>query len=113
MLAPFDDRRVKNNQLNILWDIIAERNRQDAKWGEQHWPDGTAADFKRTADRYRTICNNNFKDGTLAWADIAKEEFYEALAEVEWSKIRTEIIQTIAVLVAWIEDGDARDASTV
>lgn len=104
---------MKDNQYNILCEIIAERIRQDAKWGEQHWPDGTAVDFKGTADRYRITCNNNFKDGTLTWADIAKEEFYEALAEVEWPKIRAEVIQVLAVLVAWIEDGDARDASTV
>lgn len=105
---------------SVIEQIRQERKAQDKKWGQQNWPDGTGADKGVTS-----FCNSpthhaamedaklsvdlgmSSKHGTT-WADIAKEEFFEALCETEWDRERAELIQTAAVLVAWIEAGDRR-----
>jgi hypothetical protein len=92
----------------VLDEIFEERERQDKKWGEQHWPDGTNAGFTSTADAARAFCDARFRDGTLTWYNILREEFTEACAETQWPKLRKELIQVAAVCVAWIEDGDTR-----
>jgi hypothetical protein len=40
---------------------------------------------------------------TLTWADILEEEIAEALAESDPVKLRAELVQSGAVIVAWIE----------
>jgi hypothetical protein len=96
--------------LHILADIVREREAQDKKWGEQHYPDGTNPDaFKPLADLARDKCDLAMKVGQLQWIDILIEETMETYAEVEWPKLRKELIQSAAVIVAWVEDGDSRN----
>lgn len=94
----------------VLFDVNAERDKQEEKWGEQHLPDGTYGDSlsARKANLFRDRCNSATEDGTLTWRDILLEEVYEALAESDPVKLRNELVQSAAVLVAWIEDIDAR-----
>jgi hypothetical protein len=94
--------------VDILADIADERHRQDEKWGERHWPDGTHANYESDANGARWICEHYAESGELTWADILNEEFREARAETDWPKLRKELIQVAAVCVAWIEDGDQR-----
>ena len=62
--------------------IYEERNRQDIKWGEQHHTN-------------------------LFWLGILIEEIGEiAKAILENGDIFEELIQSIAVCIAWIEDKD-------
>ena len=107
----------------VLAAIRDERARQDAKWGEQNHPDGTGPDTKPL----RTICSDNTGAAALAdlatfatdtaaelslvtWRDILLEEVFEALAESDPAKLRTELIQTAAVATQWVEAIDRRAA---
>lgn len=103
---------MASNLFNVLGDVVEERLRQDEKWGEQNHPDGTAQPgSKETADDMRDLCNANAKAGVLTWTDILDEEIAEAYAETD-TKLRTELVQTAAVVVAWIEAIDRRAGST-
>lgn len=89
---------------DVLTDIAAERFAQDAKWGQQNHPDGTGQTGSTfAANMARSICNAEHKAGRGTWNHIATEEFCEALAETDPAKLRKELVQTAAVLVAWIE----------
>lgn len=95
--------------LYVLTNVHAERRRQDAKWGEQHHPDGTSTEYyKPLADQARKDCDDLAGLDGVTWADILKEEFFEALAEEDPVKLRTELIQVAAVAVRWAEDIDSR-----
>jgi NTP pyrophosphatase (non-canonical NTP hydrolase) len=77
-------------QNDILADILSERQNQDAKWGFRvGQPDPT-------------------------WTTILTEEVGEAAKEVlsrDFDKLRAELVQCGAVVVAWLEDLDAREGS--
>ncbi|MEU7381528.1 hypothetical protein AB0A91_16300 [Streptomyces sp. NPDC042207] len=103
-------------------EIDAERQRQIAKFGDQHHPDlsgDTTAQcdardmFGEWADNYREINEGKFdprdSDTRLDWTGILLEEVYEALAEADPAKIRAELIQVAAVCAAWIADIDSRE----
>jgi hypothetical protein len=88
----------------VLQEIKGERNRQDHKWGEQNWPDGTRRVlYEYSAKVAKTVCDENFKNKTLTWKQILHEEVLEAFTEEDSLKLREELIQVAAVAVAWIE----------
>lgn len=109
-----------------LVEVLAERRRQDAKWGEQNHPNlSPEHSLTDTAERIaedmgvpsantaRQRVENLAKRGALGYADIALEEFCEAIeaaAEGNDAHLREELIQTAAVLVAWVECVDRRNA---
>jgi hypothetical protein len=88
----------------ICAEILAERERQDAKWGEQNHPNGTgyATDIEN-ATAARLMCERAFSTGYGTWKDILKEEVFEAFAESEPDALRAELIQVAAVATAWCE----------
>lgn len=94
--------------MRVAKDVQAERERQDAKWGEMHYPNGTG----RPGDLYfaagfKAICKAN--DPTEDnWRDILAEEVHEAFAETDPATLRAELIQVAAVAQAWAEDIDSR-----
>lgn len=107
--------------LSVVGEVVAERDRQDAKWGEQNHPDGTGDDrhlFRTTSrETYGTLCylarsttDRTAEQGTVTFADIFAEEVFEALAESDPVKLRAELIQTAAVAVAWVEAIDRRES---
>lgn len=104
----------------IAEEVITERERQDAKWGEQNHPNGTGPDsrplraeygfnfmqgnvpagllaeaFKGATDRHAIL-------GTVTFADILLEEVFEALAEEDLDKLRVELVQVAAVAQQWV-----------
>ncbi len=106
-----------------LGAIAAERAAQVAKWGEQNHPDlsgdegsqrESRAAFATWADNYRAINDGQFDprdtDPRRDWTGVLLEEVYEALAESDPAKLRTELVQVAAVAVAWIEAIDRRAA---
>ena len=95
----------------ILLEVARERASQDAQWGEQNHPDGTSIKNKWLADMARQITDDNAKDGTITWLDIVNEEIGEASAEEIPANLRAELIQSAAVLVAWVECIDRREAN--
>lgn len=115
----------------VLAAIRGERSRQDAKWGEQNHPDGTGPDSsplgrirqvhargkgpskqfaQGMADMAKQATDEAAEAGTLTFADILIEEVFEALAESDPAKLRTELIQTAAVATQWVEAIDRRTA---
>lgn len=107
---------------DVLRDVLMERIRQHAKWGEQNHADGTGADVRilaltdinldlRTGSQLANVftkkCQRN-GPGEDTWRDILLEEVFEAMAESDWPALRKELIQSAAVIVAWVEAGDRR-----
>lgn len=92
--------------------IARERDAQNEKWGEQNHPDGTGG-LGRVADAAgaRHWCQMQAAENTVTWSDILEEEIAEALAESDPVKLRDELVQSGAVIVAWIEALDRRGAS--
>lgn len=99
-----------NARERVLLQVSHERDRQITKWGPQSHPDGTSALlFAQLRDMFRTICDEDAKvPDKDSWLNILREEVYEAFAEEDWPALRKELVQSAAVIVAWIEDGDKR-----
>jgi hypothetical protein len=95
---------------SVLAEVGEERERQYAKWGPQHHPDGTALDgAKYLADKARERCDEAAREGRVDWNYILTEEFLEARAEdPDTAGLRKELLQVAAVCVAWVEDIDSR-----
>jgi len=94
---------------SVLVDVMEERRRQDARWGEQNHPDGTGGIGRReVARRHREACDEATCFGRVTWRDILQEEVSEAFAEDDPAKLRKELIQVAAVAVAWVEAIDRR-----
>ena len=96
-------------------EVMQERDRQDAKWGQQNHPDGSGDEpgsrlRALQADHAREVCQKHAAEGTVTWLDILREELAEAFAESDPAKLRAELIQVAAVAVAWVEAIDRRTA---
>ena len=95
-------------------DVLEERWRQHKQWGQQDHPDGTdqLEQWYREGVResYKRICDQAAKEDRLTWREILLEEVYEALAETDQKRLRTELVQLAAVAVAWVEAIDRRRA---
>lgn len=108
--------------MSIYDEIIAERARQDAKWGEQNWPSvGTYCDARApeiaaevfeipTEAQAKFMCQQATASGELTFAHIAIEELCEAVAAPDDVARRAELVQLAAVCVQWIEAIDRRAA---
>lgn len=93
---------------DIYLEIAMERQRQDAKWGEQNWPirheeAALTRYYKDAAQLSKDLCDKMASLGTLTWRDILKEEFDEVFAEEDATAQRAELVQVAAVAVAMIE----------
>lgn len=95
---------------DVLEEVYLERERQDAKWGEQNHPDytGISEVDRMAADAARKMCDEAFKSGVGAWRYILLEEVLEAFAESDPARLRAELIQVAAVAIAWVECIDRR-----
>jgi hypothetical protein len=94
--------------LDVIREVIDERQRQDAKWGEQNHPDGTDRALTGAAGIIKQRVDERAKAGTLTWFDILDEEMIEVFSEEDEEKLRGELIQAAAVCVAWAEAIDRR-----
>lgn len=91
----------------VVQEILAERVRQDTKWGEQNHPDGTGDLMSKIfREKARELCDAKASMGKVTWMDILTEEFYEALAEEDQVALRKELIQVAAVAAGWVEKID-------
>jgi hypothetical protein len=110
--APAEERRLAPERLRkvIFHDVEEERVRQDAKFGDQTaLPDGTSVeDFGDLRDFYTSECNRAARAGVTTWRHVVLEEVFEAMAESDTTKLRVELVQGAAVIVAWIEALDLR-----
>ncbi|MFC5754085.1 hypothetical protein [Actinomadura rugatobispora] len=92
----------------VLDDVAAERAAQDRLWGVQEFSDGTGAAYAPRAREAKEECAAAAQRGELTWRHILAEEFFEALAESDAVHLRTELVQTAAVAVKWIQSLDRR-----
>lgn len=98
--------------LTLAGEVAQERNRQEDKWGQQHHPDGTGSQYVAIADRARGYTDQAALEGACTWRDILLEEVYKALAEHDDpAALRKELLESAAVIFAWIEDIDGREAT--
>lgn len=97
-----------NATQHVLAEVGIERDLQERKFPEQRLPNGSCSSYRPQADAYRRLCDNNDAADCLSWADILREEFYEALAEEDDEELRAELVQVAAVAVRWIEAIDQR-----
>lgn len=98
-----------------LMAVVNERARQNAKWGEQNYPNGTGPDklpmpygsgswsASVAAERLTLLTNCAAQVGRCTWLHILREEVFEAFAEADQTKLRAELIQVAAVAVQWVE----------
>lgn len=102
--------RTLGPDARVLGEVQAERERQDAKWGEQNHPDGTGNKSQQDyAEHARKWCEAAFGSGYGTWADVLAEEVAEVNAERDPSRLRAELIQVAAVATAWIGAIDRRN----
>ncbi len=99
---------------DVLADVRRERFKQINKWGVQrHFDIDMSAGIGRKliADLKRRECDSEAKAGRVTWEHIIDEELAEAMEQAaagNRNKLREELVQCAAVLVAWIEDIDSR-----
>lgn len=115
-------RTVKTLPPAKIWaQVLTERARQDAKWGEQNHPDGTGprenwgyrelrwyTSNEEAADIIRTATQLAQRYNSPTWRGILMEEVAEVFAAPDTNALRDELIQVIAVAVAWVECLDRR-----
>ena len=99
----------------VLAEVVAERVRQQRKWGEQNHPDGTGPGTLgilclcgRDVGEAQDLCVRSFREGRGTYAHILWEEVAEALAVSDAARLREELLQVAAVAVAWVECIDRR-----
>lgn len=101
---------VKNEQ--ILAQVRGERIRQVAKWGKQVHPDGTGPTYLNVGAVEQAKAQCEFERETMpggpSWRAILNEEVCEAFVETDRERLRSELLQCAAVVVAWLEDIDGR-----
>lgn len=105
--------------LRTITAVLAERARQDAKWGEQNHPDGTGPEHSAIGGIYafsRGAINNasgsaaairrtntHAAENRTTWEDILTEEWAETVASQAGSPaLADELAQVAAVSVAWL-----------
>jgi hypothetical protein len=94
--------------------VDAERQKQLAKWGDQHHPDGTAQteDDARAASA-RHLCQSMARMGRVTWRDILWAKVNEALAESEPDRLETKLVECATVIQAWTADLHSRRVPAV
>lgn len=117
--------------IEVLAEVQEERERQNAKWGEQNHPNGTGPKVQPVAEIVRgranaivnrhyafglvhqatSACQQAFAEDRGTWRDIFMEEVFESIAEDNPAKLRAELIQCAAVAVAWVEKIDRDEAA--
>lgn len=96
-------------QLQIFEETLAERKRQDDKFGPQSYElrqrgDDVKKHFSRVRNIAKAECDYKSIVKALTWHDIIIEELYEACAEDDIEKQYHELLQTHAVILHALED---------
>ncbi len=94
--------------LKVLDEVLAERERQERLFPNQHIPDGTGEHYADDATLFRLACEDATEVGDVTWADVLLEEVFEAAEEADPVRLRAELVQVAAVAARWIQDLDLR-----
>jgi hypothetical protein len=108
-------RAARRKVDGLAREVLNERFRQIRKWGPQTHPSGTSPNSYmagRSMKSYAAILkawnDERADNGEATWAPILLEEIFEAMESDDIQNLRTELIQSMAVIAAWIEDIDAK-----
>lgn len=103
-----DDPRLTESEVVLMGEILAERRRQDQMWGIQDWPWRNPRQFPLTvsAEIVRKTVELRSEAGVVDWAAILVEEVAEAVEETDPDRLRVELVQVAAVVMAAIESLD-------
>jgi len=99
---------MRQETLRVLKDILAEREKQDVRWGVQDHLDGTAKHYTEQATDFKRLAAQQAYRGYITWNTILQEEVFEALSSSNEEHLRLELVQVAAVAMAWIEALDSR-----
>lgn len=85
--------------------VLAERARQERKWGPQRHPsfgrDGPLTED--TVEQAKRLCEADFASADGNWCVIFNEEAFEAMSARDVPHLLAEQTQAAAVLAAWWE----------
>lgn len=86
----------------VIFDVVDERDRQDAKWGEQNHGDAIwlAVLIEEVGEAAREILEARPVVG-----------YVDPIPPIATALLRAELVQVAAVAVAWIEAIDRRDGA--
>ncbi len=92
-------------------EVVAERVRQNKKWGPQTHIDTTdlTPSYVIPEETTKILCELERSCDKLSWSSIAAEELSEAVWAKDAQSRREELIQLAAVCLAWVEDIDQRN----
>lgn len=101
----------------VLSEVLAERLRQDIRWGQQDHPMHDATDpdgvtlLGRSYAGLERACKDRFRDVPPSWAVILLEEVFEVMTARTFKDTRAELVQVAAVAVAAVESMDRNRVS--
>ena len=120
--TPRDERIVlaKGPYRDILVALLAELERAETKFPDQHLPSGTGDDAWEWPDEFylmghvnpadllaaraRALVNRGLENGTANWRQVLTEEVAEAFAERTPERLRAELLEVACVALRWIAD---------
>lgn len=114
----------------VMAEIVEERVRQEARWGQQDHPDGTGPDLRFDelpldgviaecsslnagpfSEWARERCEDMHDNGEGTYEAILTEEYAEAIA-AQGAELRAELVEVAAVAAAWVEKIDRQAATS-
>ena len=89
----------------VFVEVLKERERARALHpGTEDMPDGYVPEAYRTFEAHaRLTCERAAREGRLTFRDVFNEEVAEALAADDEMKLRTELVQVMALCLKGIE----------
>ncbi|MCZ7414292.1 hypothetical protein [Streptomyces sp. WMMC897] len=99
----------------LLAEVLRERARQDARFGQQDYPHTDPASVELCAELTEDQRRINANPAERTWTSVLLEEVYEAGAETDSARARTELVQVAAVALAAAEaiDRTTADAAPI
>jgi hypothetical protein len=120
-----EEEDILQNAFYIADQVREERVKQLDKRGIQNWPSICPLYTERYKERSgpyicssldvpselraKIVCDQKTKLGTVTWADIALEEFCEAVSATTPELRRGELVQLAAVVESWIDSVDRNE----
>lgn len=92
-------------------EVLSELDAAHKKFPDQTlpWHDGEEIETRQFARDFARQLNDKYADtGGLTWTLVIREEFLEAVAEVDWAKARAELVQLAAMCFRTVIDMDRK-----
>ncbi len=102
-----------NKTIEILTELLVERERQHEKFGKRNLPETgieLSDDVNASCFAYDLLasCSEESTAGQPTYRMLLDDDIWEAFEEAEPSRLRGELVQIGAVVVEWIEALDRK-----